>query len=147
MTITYDWLAAHVGHSGTECLIWPFSCSTPGYGQGTQGGKTFLAHRLMCELVHGKAPTMAHHAAHSCGNRRCVNPDHLSWKTQSANQLDRIAQGRPFTGRAKQLTADQVREIRALTGSVTRDQLAERFGCTESNIRHIQNGATYRDVR
>ena len=139
-----DWLKAHRDHIGDDCLLWPFSCCTPGYGQFYSNHQHQMAHRAMCIMVHGNPPSPYHHAAHSCGNRQCVNPKHLSWKTGSENQLDRHEQGSPFIGRRGRLSKPQVLEIRSLKGKETPLRLAERFGCTESNIRHVQNGTTYR---
>lgn len=141
------WMHTNAGHQGSDCLLWPYSCSTPGYGQFMVGKQRHEAHRYMCRLAHGEPPSSHHHAAHSCGNRRCVNPAHLSWKTPKDNQLDRPGQGRPFTGRKKHLKPADVIEIRRLRGIERPADLARRFGCTESNIRHIQTGATYRHVR
>ena len=96
----------HVGHHSQDCLIWPHSLCTAGYPSCMIGGKIMLAHRFMCQIAHGAPPTRNYHAAHSCGNRKCINPEHLSWKTGSENQMDRPAQGRPFTGRRRFYTPD-----------------------------------------
>ena len=58
------WLKARIWHAGQECLIWPFSKTYQGYGQVGYGGKVRKAHRVMCELAHGPAPTSCHEAAH-----------------------------------------------------------------------------------
>ena len=142
----YDWLMENYKSGGDRCLLWPFSCCTAGYGSFGLDYKVYMAHRYVCKLAHGEPPSRAHHAAHSCGNRKCINPKHLSWKTGSENQRDRPHQGRPFTGARKHLTPEQVREIRRLKGIRPSPALAQRFGCTESNIRHIQNRSTYRNV-
>lgn len=141
-----EFIEANVAYTGDDCLLWPYTCCTAGYGSVGFDGTVHLAHRTMCRLAHGEPPTTKHHAAHECGNRACVNPNHLSWKTPRENQFDRPGHGRPFTGRRKTMTAEQVREIRRLKGQKTSIALAKRFGCTESNIRHIQTWATYRHV-
>src|SRR5690606_7588220 len=66
-----------------ECILWPFSKSAKGYGRARWKGRDSNAHRIVCELVHGKPPTPKHEAAHLCGNRACVNPGHLQWKTHA----------------------------------------------------------------
>lgn len=133
---------------GEDCVVWPFSFATPGYGQFSPSGsgKVRMAHRIVCEAVNGPAPSPVHQAAHSCGDRRCINPRHLLWKTARDNQRDRHEHGRRFTGRRRNFSEDQVREIRGLKGQESVSRLASRFGCTESNIRHIQVRSTYRHV-
>lgn len=37
---TEKWLYAHVGHSGPECLIWPFGRDGPGYARAKAKGFT-----------------------------------------------------------------------------------------------------------
>jgi hypothetical protein len=142
MSRSQDWLLSHKGHKGKECLIWPFSCCTPGYGQCYADGRSQMAHRYMCILVHGEPPK-DHETAHSCGNRRCVNPRHLSWKTKTDNQLDRNSQGTSKTHIGRWvLTPKQVAAIRK--SKAKSPVLAARYGVTESNIRLIRAGKIWR---
>jgi hypothetical protein len=147
-----DFLRGHIDHVGDECLIWPFSrFAKQGYGRISVAQRVTYAHRVMCFLAHGEAPTPGHHAAHSCGNGHlgCVNPNHLAWETPKQNNADKIAHGTLVRGtrhyRAK-LSADQVREIRARTlGPGDTKRLAERFGVSHSVIHRVRNGG-YKDV-
>jgi len=141
----YIWIMQQLDHQGDNCLLWPFCCCTPGYGSFTHKKTHYLAHRFMCEKTHGPAPE-GYHAAHSCGNRRCVNPRHLSWKSPSANQLDRRQHGTAMIQQNK-LTKLQARQIRQLKGIETTPETAAKYGVTESNVRHIQDGKTWRDDR
>ncbi len=136
----------HVGYRGRECVIWPFTCCTPGYGIFMAHKKMHLAHRYMCHLIHGNPPTSEHHAAHACGNRRCVNPGHLSWKTQSENQLDRREHG-TTKKTATKLTRQQANQIWQLRGQETSVVTAAKYGITESNVRQIQNGTIWNPNR
>lgn len=142
--IGYNFLMANVGHVGNDCLLWPFSVTTPGYGSFSYLNQRFLSHRFMCEQANGPAPDPSYHAAHSCGNRRCVNPKHLRWRSQSDNQYERRAHGTNNKTRHK-LTLEQARQIRKLKGIETAIQTAARYGVTESNVRLIQEGKTWQE--
>lgn len=72
-----------------DCIIWPYAIrKSSGYAayskryNGVQ--KHYDAHRFICVLAHGNAPS-GMEAAHSCGVKICINPKHLSWKTPIEN--------------------------------------------------------------
>ena len=142
-------LRANVGHAGKNCLIWPMSKDRDGYGLFGFEGKQHKAHRWMCEASHGPAPSPEHHAAHECGNghRGCVNPSHIIWKTPTANARDRLKHGtaRIDKGRKlRKLTVEQVREVIALKGKKSHLELAAIYNVSDSQIRKIQQGITWR---
>lgn len=151
-TPALNWLRAHVLHEGDDCLIWPFS-STRGYAQVPIDGKVHKAARIMCEWVHGKPPSPKHEAAHSCGNgsKKCVNPNHLSWKTRAENHADAIAHGTAYftgagSGKRAKLTPMQALEIRSLKGNLSQDKIAARFGVSHSTIAKIHRGELWRQI-
>lgn len=142
-------LRDHVDYDGEGCLIWPLSRNPNGYGQLGFEGKSYWAHRMMCELVNGPPPTPDHDAAHSCGRGHdaCIHPKHLSWKTRSENLLDcRVhgTQARQFHGAKGRLTDAHVNQIRSLRGKETQAKIAERFGVSTSTIRDIYLGRSHR---
>jgi hypothetical protein len=131
-------------HTGW-CLIWPFS-TTRGYGTFGYLGKGYYAHRFMCEIVHGSAPSDIHQAAHSCGDTACVNPNHLSWKTPSENGMDNRQHGthiRSRYGSAGKLTQEQADAIRSQKDAKTLRELAEEYGVSESCISNVWTGKTH----
>ena len=73
-----------------NCLLYTRSLSGNGYAQVIWKGKAFRLHRLVCEWKHG--PTLLAgkdaYAIHRCGNRRCINPDHLAWADAKINGED-----------------------------------------------------------
>jgi hypothetical protein len=93
-----DFLRRLVGHEGDECVLWPYGKASTGYGQTRLNGQAVNAHRAMCVLAHGEPPNAEVEAAHRCGNRSCVNPNHLRWATRSENQMDRVEHGRSNRG-------------------------------------------------
>jgi hypothetical protein len=134
----FQWICDNANHQGEECLIWPFSRPT-GYGSFGHLGKQYRAHRFMCEMANGPAPSAEHQASHSCGNGRngCVNPRHLQWKTNGENQLDRRQHGTANRqGPRGRLTAEQVAEIRQLKDTMSQPQFARMFGVTHSTIQY-----------
>jgi hypothetical protein len=102
----------------------------------------------MCQLVHGDPPTPAHQAAHSCGSGHlgCVNPKHLSWKTQSENQLDcreHGTQAKTDSGNKGRLSLAIADDIRAMKGIKTQWQIAEQYRISESAVSDIWLGRTW----
>lgn len=137
----------HVAYAGDDCLMWPFSKHPTGYATFGYLGEYHYAHRFMCELVHGPAPSAAHQAAHSCHKPGCVNPRHISWKTPTENMLDKRANGTASLnggqGWKGKLSPEQVAAIRSVKGRETLAVTAARFGVTIKTIRSAQNGETY----
>lgn len=134
----YDWLiATALICQSDECLLWPFSKAQCGYGTFMYQKKGHYAHRWVCEKINGAPPAANYHAAHSCGNKGCVNSRHLSWKTNGENQLDRRVHGTQTTTRRK-LNPEKVAEIRRLEGIESRLSLAARYGVNEATIRQVQ---------
>ena len=79
------------------------------------------------------------------GDEGCVNKRHLSWKTPRGNQLDRHENGAGWV--RWKLTPEQVAEIRPLKGLELTTVTAKRYGVTETTIRHIQSGKTWKTGR
>lgn len=137
-------LRAHINDPDGPCLIWPmFRDPDGGYGRIGYMGKLSYSHRIMCELVHGQAPSPDHEASHSCGNGHggCVHPKHLSWETRSENHLRRREHGTAATstwGNRGKLTAEQTAEIRALKGKELQRKTAKRYGVHFETVSRIQ---------
>jgi hypothetical protein len=140
------WLRENVSYAGGNCLAWPFASHPTGYGTFGYLGKMFYAHRFMCELTNGPAPSPKHYASHNCGNGHlgCVHPQHLAWKTSQENAIDRLRHGnnwqkgqRPKYLKLNRQKADQ---IRAMKGQKTQRQLAEEYGVSRETVSHIHCG-------
>jgi len=140
------WLRERSNWAGVSCLIWPFS-KCRGYGNLKYQGKIRRAHRVMCEMVNGKPPSDRHEAAHSCGNRACVNPHHLSWKTRAENQADTIAQGKAYSNAGKtrdKLTRAQALKIRSMRGAYSQGEIAAEYGVSYSTVAKIHRGEIWK---
>ena len=82
--------------SDDECWVIPNKPQYDGYIQiGTEGGRpTRLLHRLVWEIHNAEPIPDGMVVMHSCDNRACCNPNHLSLGTQSANIKDSVSKGR-----------------------------------------------------
>ena len=123
----------------TPCWVWKLSKDRGGYGRtrrGTSGRGAQTAHRFYYQERFGTLPA-GQDLHHLCGVRDCVNPDHLE-PLPEVEHLRRHAS----------LTVDDVREIRRryVPRVVTRRMLAEEFGTTERNVKHIIAGTTWQEV-
>lgn len=109
--------------------------------------KRMPAHRMSYiafngEIPHGKS------IMHSCDNRSCVNPDHLSIGTRSDNTQDMLEKGRGNTGKGlpiKRLTDQQIIDIR--DSNLSSYQLAKTYPVSSVQIRRIKSGARCSSIK
>lgn len=133
-----------------DCWFWVGARHRLGYGL-FNGRK---AHRASWEIHCGAIPA-GMSVLHRCDVRNCVNPAHLFLGTQADNMRDMVAKGRhrsaPAFGEANpasRLTADQVREMRALRRGqgLSYRVIAERFGVTTMTAHRAINGTAWGTV-
>lgn len=128
---------------GAECLSWPYSTATNGYGQVSFNDRNTPAHRVVCELAHGQPPSQSHEAAHSCGNRNCVNKGHLRWATTAENHADKLVHGTHSRGErhgASKLKEADVRKFFGLATTLTHQEIADRYGVARNTVTQILSG-------
>ena len=131
------------------CWTWKASRSDTGYGC-FYDRRAYHAHRYSWILANGPIPD-GMLVLHSCDNRACVRPDHLSIGTHRDNTADMLSKGRELIpdvrgerhGESK-LTEDAVREIRA--SSRTGRELADKFGVSESAVSLVRRGKSWTHV-
>ena len=122
-----------------NCLLWPWYIRPDGYGQATLAGRNFLAHRVSLGIHTGECP-LGLEAAHSCRNRACVNPRHLSWKTRLQNDNDKKRDGTSQKGDGNscaKLTTEQVLVIRE--DPRTQRRIAADYGISQGLVSMIKN--------
>lgn len=137
-----------------DCIVWPFSTTGGGYPKLTIDKRDVAAHRLVCERTYGPPPAGMHAAHGPCGNTRCINKRHLSWKTPKENVGDdRLRDGTRTYARGEinghaRLTERDVREIRQRwdTGESTRQQLATAFGVSLGHLNSILRGTFWKEA-
>lgn len=137
-----------LAYDGDECLPWPFGRSTSGYGRVAIKGRAHQASRLVCEHVHGPAPTPKHHAAHLCGkgHEGCVTGRHLVWKTLTENEADKIVHGTVLRGEKcvlTKITEQQARLVLALKGKLLQREIGDLVGLTQQGISSIHRGQAW----
>jgi len=142
------WIKANVRHQGDDCLVWPFPLNAHGRGLVQVEGQYVIASRYMCILAHGEPPTPEHEAAHSCGKGHlgCFHPGHLVWKTRVENLADKLVHDTHKRGERSWnaiLTAQDVREIRALVGTMPQADIAARYGVARATIANIKRRAIW----
>jgi hypothetical protein len=102
-----------------DCVLWHQSVGGHGYGQTFHNGKVSYAHRVAWEKAFGPIPggMLVHH---KCGNRPCVNVDHMELMTRQDHM--------GWRGHGK-LNKQQAEEIRQLVADGWRRQdVAEAYG-------------------
>lgn len=139
------WLLDAMARQGDSCMEWPFGRSG-GYGSLRWEGRARHAHTVVCELLGGSPPSPKHtDAAHSCGNRLCVNPRHIRWATSAENQRDKVEHGTTLRGAKNagvRLSEEDVRLVRASTAA-SAASLGRRFGISSQAVLNIRTGKTW----
>lgn len=132
--LTLDWYRVEDRGYTTPCWVWQLGKSKDGYGRVKRDGRMRQAHRVFYEDAHGPldADLDLHHKCHV---RDCVNPDHSEPKTT----LDHLR------GHST-MTLEKAQEIRRryVPRRVTAPLLAAELGVSESQVRHVLEGTTWR---
>lgn len=141
------WLRQNCQPGHDECVEWPFSRGDTGYGHVSVNGRASIASREACREAHGEPPSPDMEAAHSCGNRACINGRHLRWDTRKGNHADKAIHGTRQVGEkgpGAKLTNAQVRAIRADPRS--RRAVARDYGVTPECISAIVLRKTFKEI-
>lgn len=114
-----------------------------GYVRIYRNGKDIYAHRYAYEQHHGKSISKGNVVLHSCDNRCCINPDHLSEGTQMDNIHDMISKNRQRFGGSNLQECDI---IDIYTSSLPQQTLADKYNIKQPNISHIKNGRIWKNI-
>ena len=146
----------YVDKSAGENACWPWlrAINKNGYGSVWIDKKCVTASRIAYELTFGPIPKGdGYHGLvvmHSCDNRPCCNPKHLSLGTQRDNNKDRDEKGRVKRrcrgeeNHNSRFTQNDVFEIRKMIKDGQSFQsVASLYGCSKSAIAHIHYGRVW----
>ena len=133
-----------------DCWEWQGCLQVNGYGKVGYKNKTMSTHRLAYlfykgALIEGKV------IMHSCDNRKCVNPDHLTQGTQQDNVDDYQKKGRHRVPKGEnspkaKLNRQQVLSIRNQKGKKPERTLAKEFGVSQMTINKILRNQTWKNA-
>ena len=138
------WQKADVKDNADECWQWRAAVvgkqrEYGGISAGSKKDKTaqiLRAPRVAFYLSRGYMPAVV---AHTCFNKRCINPWHLRGDPDNRNNV------RDSDNNVTKLDVALVKEIRAkyATGKVSQRQLAREYGVTQPNIGYVTRGDTW----
>lgn len=123
------------------CWPWTGARGKGGYGNAFYAGRYLNTHVLAWTLSHGMFPPKGSVVMHSCDNRICVNPLHLSLGNTVKNVADKVSKGRCPHGEghyACRFTSDDIRAIRELSASgVSQRKIAAMFNTKQPYISQV----------
>lgn len=142
-----------VDRSGGADACWPWTRGRDrdGYGMIWRHRTNLRTHRTAL-LLSGVAVSDDEFVCHRCDNPPCCNPRHLFVGTPADNVLDCNRKGRAWSPRGEdaywaKLSERDVRQIRRRRSAGEKASLiAADFGVSESNVRMIASGKTWRHL-
>ncbi len=130
-----------------DCWEWAGCRFNTGYGCIAVDNKQLGTHRLVWEMHNGVKIPEGLLVRHSCDNRSCCNPYHLSIGTVQDNSDDMVSRNRQAQcqehGRAK-ITDEEARQI--VDSSEPYSVLAKRYGLSKASICRLKTGRGWRGL-
>lgn len=131
----------------STCHYWTGNLNKYGYGQ-FYNNKVCTVHRYAYQLYKGEIPEGLH-IRHSCHERSCVNPAHLTHGTHQDNMDDRNMASRQARGESDgnaKLTEKQVLEIRELAKASSHRSVARMYNVARPTVSRIINRTSWRHI-
>ena len=143
-----DWNISTISKFSNEqgdCLIWRGGKHRQGYAMMRYKGNMRTVHSVIAELKYGYKPTKytGTRVTRTCGNKMCVNPDHIIIEEASKIQRKR------YHCKARKITQEQAREIRkryAEGGWGIGMKLAKEYGVTHNTIYATIANKLYKEI-
>lgn len=133
----------------TDCILHNGCVNNAGYGLKWYAGRLRGAH-VVSYLKHKGPIPEGLVVMHSCDNRLCVNPEHLSVGTYSDNMVDCVSKGRKNAPHSdshynSKLTAEDVKSIRK--SGLTATELTSAYpGVSRRTLSDVLTGKTWGHV-
>lgn len=141
------WAKVDIGFSD-QCWNWKAGCFKGGYGAFKLNKRNRVATHVSWFLTYGTFPEQC--LLHSCDNRKCVNPSHLSEGSIADNNRDMVNKGRQVKGENSHLSklndADVLSIRRLASKGLTLTSIGQRFGVDRSVIGKIVKGSTWKHI-
>lgn len=145
--VKHFWSKVALTADDSRCWEWQGTILSHGYGRLRFNSKPMSAHRVVWFLTYGVMPSDDLLVRHSCDNRKCVNPKHLSLGTHKDNAQDMVSRNRQRRGaqiHSTKLTEAQVKVIKVmLRDRVHQRPIAKQFGVSQHTIAQIHQGKTW----
>jgi hypothetical protein len=123
-----------------ECLRWAGSYTTCGYPLIKWNGKRKIARRVLMGLLAGGGISDRHVVYDKCGNRWCMNEEHLRVGTVQAAFTVAAKRGKFMSGKIRQITTSVARARNARLPVTERHNLTRMLG---EGMRHGEIAAHY----
>jgi len=125
------------------CWLWNGAKDTKGYGCCIFKSKVMKTHKIAYILAGNNVVQGLDlaHSGHCKGKRNCCNPEHITPKTKTDNQLDKFRDGTM----PSKLNEEQVLQILERRNELQKD-LAVEFGVAKSQICSIMNGKSWKHL-
>lgn len=136
-----------------KCLFWG-NPKKERYGTIKIAGKSYGVHRVMAKLLYGE-PLPGQVTMHSCNNRPCINPKHLSFGTVKENSDYSVLCGRNFIPaksgiehKLSKLNDEIVRQIRTRSSQGEfSNVIAKDYGVSGRTVRYVIERKTWNHVK
>ena len=129
-----------------ECWPWLAVRISNGYGQFWLNGRMVNAHRAALLLLGIDMPRSSV-VMHSCDNRICCNPHHLSHSTQRNNMRDMVVKGRSAKGeRHGSAILNEAAVLDILSRRETAAQAANRYHVARATINDIRQNLSWTHI-
>jgi hypothetical protein len=139
-------LLSNVTYTYSGCWEWSGSVDNHGYGQMCANGKHARTH-VLSFVVHKSQPTGGLCVMHTCDNRRCLNPEHLTLGTRQRNLEDMRQKGRGLKGRMHSMAKLSDEAVLAIRASErTNKDLARTYDVDPSVISRVRNLEAWKHV-